>query len=225
MDCKRNNFARFVLLSKLDSLEMIQNIQFSKDDRLWIIPVCCMADSIKDRAMFENIFCADGGEGTKYRNALIAKGADPKNISILNYFEVPKESCVRDILSSQYIVFTGGRMELGIDRLRKLGLVRLLQHYTGTIIGVSAGALMLFSEYLITPNYFYKDLLVCEGLGYIDGRKLMIEVHYSEDDPVQNQAIKLTCARRQQQIFAIRQSGYMIVRDGNILQCDGIWKS
>lgn len=224
MGHKQNKIAKFILLSKIETIENLQNVQFFEDDKIWIIPVCCMIEEVEDRITLEKVFLTDEGQGKKYRNILITKGANPANISLLNYYDILNKDDIHDIMSSQYIVFTGGRMELGIERLKKLGMDLLLQNYKGTIVGVSAGALMLFTEYLITPNFFYKNLTVCEGLGYIDSRRLMIEVHFSETDPAQKQAVELISVERKQPIYAIRQSGYLIVQDNVIIQCNDVIK-
>ena len=222
MNNNRPHETKFILLSNLKALKNIPDVHFSENDKLWIIPVCCMAKTVTDHASFEAFFLMDGGEGMSDRKILLDKGAEQTNIATLNYYDVIDDECIQNIISSQCIIFTGGRMELGLERMRKVGLDRALQNYSGIVIGVSAGALMLFSEYIITPNRYYKNLEICEGLGYIDGEEIMIEVHFTEDDLLQVQCVELTCDSRKQTVHAIREEGYMMVQNNGIISCNGV---
>lgn len=212
---------KIILLSELEALSAIPEFRFDKNDRICIIPVCCRSPLVTDAQSFNIFFCGKGDKGERYKNILISNGAIDSNISFINYYDSNSYTKQEEILNSDFIILPGGLMELGIKRLNDTNLVSALSEFRGTIIGFSAGAIMLFDEYLITPNKVYKELKVSKGLGILDGSKFMIDVHYDESDFQQRDAIETMCSLRKLNVFAISQSGYIII-EGDRIASSGV---
>lgn len=220
---KKIEFNRqLILLSKLEALGNIPNFRFDKSDKICIIPVCCRSPLVTDAHSFTSYFCEKGTKGERYKNILMANGAVESNISFVNYYDPNSYSKKQRILDNQFILLPGGLMEQGIERIYETKLDSVLAEFSGTIIGFSAGAIMLFDEYLITPNKVYKELKLSKGLGILDGSKFMIDVHYDESDTQQKRAIETMCTLRHLNVFAIDQSGYIIVKGNSIVSSSGV---
>lgn len=208
---------RIILLSELEALGNIPGFRFDKDDNICIIPVCCRSPLVTDANSFTSFFCKKGTKGERYKNILMANGAVESNISFVNYYDPDSYLEKERILNNNFIILPGGLMERGIERLYETKLDSVLAEFSGTIIGFSAGAIMLFDEYLITPNKVYKELKISKGIGILDGSKFMIDVHYNESDIQQRNAIETMCALRNLNVFAITQSGYVIIEEDNVV--------
>lgn len=225
MRCRHTNVrAKFILLSQLDAISYIPGFHFSREDKISIIPVCCRSPRVTDTKTFE-LYFGDCGKGDMYKRILISNGAIEGNISIINYYTQFSESDISILLSNQYIVLPGGLMELGIKRMLSTHLDKILAKFEGTFICFSAGALMLYDNYLITPNKIYKKLKIDKGLGWLSANNYYIDVHFEEDNCRQINDILYVSRRFKKQIFAITQTGHIIIENGQIIQIQDVWDS
>ncbi len=224
MQRERNRHAKFVLLSQLDALEHVVGCRISPNNRICILPVCCRETSVKDELSFENYFNSEGSKGDCYKSILVKNGASADLVYFFNYFNEKLLDRPEELLDCDILLLPGGRMEFGIAHLLNSKLLDCLFRFKGTVICFSAGGMMLFDEYLITPNKVYHELAVKTGLGLLDSSSFLIDVHYVEDDELQTQAIETICKSEKKSVYAITQEGYLVIRDNQILEMDGVFE-
>lgn len=107
-----------------------------------------------------------------------AYGIKEKAIKWINYYEDDHDSCVRKIREADVLFFTGGYPGWMLQRLYDLDLMDEIRNFDGIIMGTSAGAMIQFDEFHLTPEEDY-EFQYYEGLGLLSG--FDIEVHYEED--------------------------------------------
>jgi dipeptidase E len=139
----------------------------------------------------------------KLTDYFISLGAN--TVSFVNYSEL-NEIIAKKMADSNLIYLTGGIATILIERLRHLGVDRLLSGFNGVIIGRSAGALALCRKCVVTCRSNSKAKII-NGLGLAD---LTLKVHYrSEKDPV------LERLSRQEKICAIPMGSALIYENGS----------
>jgi len=109
------------------------------------------------------------------------------------------------VLAHQALFFTGGRPERLMDALIRRGLLPHIRRFPGMVIGVSAGALALCRDCVITKDEDYPETQVIEGMGFTD---FSVEVHY--DGTTDAERLPLSFGRI---IFAI-PDGCALLWDG-----------
>lgn len=158
------------------------------------------------------------GPNGRYRDEIVDPfqryGIRPEQMTFLSYFGDEPEQARNDILNADVVYFLGGLPDLMMDRLRDKGLVDVLQHHPGIIMGYSAGAVIQLAEYHLSPDADYPDFAYHTGIPYLDG--FYLQVHYDQSE-VQKDAIRKVLAERRQPVYTFPTGeGAMIVDDGNL---------
>jgi len=212
----------FLLLSKPYAMVDYKKPLFTSGDNIWVLPVCTMPDDVKDKSDFELKYSRNGKLSKKLNDCLIQSGADETHIHYLNYYRPVDGEIKENIRTSDYIILPGGEMSSGYRRIRTFGLDAILRDTSATITGISAGALILFQEYFITPNWYYKTFSFDTGLGLLDP-DWMIEVHYSSEDEKQNAYLRyVRQIRPQTRIYAIQETGYLFCHSDGRLEMKNV---
>ncbi|WP_312699009.1 Type 1 glutamine amidotransferase-like domain-containing protein [Sedimentibacter sp.] len=166
-------------------------------------------DEISNDREWQNAYSKNNG---KYYKDIVMPfinyGIKEENIKFLNYFKDTKENAKANIRNSNIIFFTGGLPDKMMSRLMEFDLIDDIENFTGVIIGSSAGAMVQIAEYHITPDDDYNIFSYNVGLKMI--KKFDIEVHY-EGTEVQNKYIKKVLEEKKDKIYAITNSGGVIV--------------
>lgn len=126
----------------------------------------------------------------------------------VNYFMDSKEEMISKIKNSSILLLTGGAPDLMMKRIKEKGLKRIIKEYKGMVIGYSAGAMIQFDSYHITPDEDYHSFSYQTGLGYISG--FDIEVHYC-DSKKQRESIQKVKEEKQLNVYGIGEDGGIIV--------------
>ena len=129
------------------------------------------------------------------------------DIEFVDYFRDDKETVQKKVMAADILFFTGGLPDQYFERLKQFELIPLLQKSSALIIGASAGAMIQFDHYHITPDDDYPEYHYQKGLGLVSGFE--IEVHYCHS-PVQDMGIQRV----------IEEKGlptYTVANDGGIL--------
>lgn len=200
-------YEKVILLSKLNGLKYCNQAKMSKDSRIHVLPVCRLAELAED-AVKEN--------NSKLINTLTHMGADNNNIFFLDDTIKPDPATIADIEKSDFVIIPGGRMETGIAKLREYNLDDVLRNYPGIIVGISAGALLLFPQYIVTPNWAYPMMEVCDGLGIVE-KDWFIEVHYDENDTKQMESLNKIKSIVATDIYGIKNTGYIFINEDGAL--------
>ena len=109
--------------------------------------------------------------------------------STINFIEYSdsNETIAKKMADSNLVYLTGGLASVLVERLKNMGVDRLLHDYSGVIVGRSAGALALCRKCIITCRSNSKVKII-DGLGLAD---LTLKVHYKpEKDSYVGEAVK-----------------------------------
>jgi dipeptidase E len=125
--------------------------------------------------------------------------------STINFIEYSdsNETIAKKMADSNLVYLTGGLASILVERLKNMGIDRLLHDYGGVIVGRSAGALALCRKCIITCRSNSK-VKIMKGLGLVD---FTLKVHYK---PEKDSALERLS--RQDKIYAVPE-GSAIVYD------------
>lgn len=141
-------------------------------------------------------------------------GVPEEHIQIVNYFLDNKDDIIEKIKKVDIVYFTGGLPDKMEERIEQIGIYEALSNYKGIVMGDSAGAMVQFKEFHISPDEDYDEFAYHRGLPYIDS--FYLEPHF-EHNKVQNEAINKVLLERKKSVFAIeKESGAIIVDNGEI---------
>ena len=142
-----------------------------------------------------------------------AYGISPAQIEWVNPFEPARFSLPERIAASDVLYFCGGLPDLMLRRLTELGLVERLRQFDGVVMGDSAGALIQFDTYHVSPDRDYPGFQYHSGLGYL--REFEIEVHY-EGLPIQEESIDQVVSQRGLPVYGLYVDGALVVDQGTV---------
>jgi len=146
-------------------------------------------------------------KGYKKRKMLfdyfISLGAN--TINFIEYSD-PIETITKKMAESNLVYLTGGLANVLVERLKNLGVDRLLHEYGGIIVGRSAGALVLCRRCIITCRSNSKVKII-DGLGLID---VTLKVHYK---PEKDSALERLS--RQEKIYAVTEGSALVYNNGS----------
>lgn len=138
-------------------------------------------------------------------------GIPRRNINVLHYYRDPVKKCRTKIYHADILFLTGGYPDRFLYRIDQKHIRRSIQKFPGIVMGTSAGAMIQFDEYHVTPEEEGQDYEYHEGLGLLSG--FDIEVHY--EDSYEHLASLITDLKlHNKPIFALPNWGGMIV-DGD----------
>ena len=132
-----------------------------------------------------------------------------RNIRVLNCFRDSHEDALRKIHQADILFFTGGYPAKLMYRLSKMGIIDAIREFPGIVMGTSAGAMVQFDRYHVTPEEEGEDYEYHYGVGRLSG--FDIEVHYEESFP------QLSCM-----LIALKEAGvpiYAMPNDSGLI-CD-----
>ena len=115
------------------------------------------------------------------------------------------ETIAKKMADSNVVYLTGGLASVLVERLKNMGVDRLLHGYDGVIVGRSAGALALCRKCIITCRSNSKVKII-DGLGLID---LTLKVHYKPEKDTTLERLS-----RQEKIYAV-PAGSALVYDND----------
>lgn len=166
---------KLIFCSKLKSDLLRQAVSFEQSDSFLVLPVCTMERYVKDLLSWEEYFGEEGILTQKIQDQLCGAGAVRNRIDFYNYFTCEE---VPDFNRYTCLVIPGGDAELGVERIKNNKLLSALSNYQGMILAYSAGALMLYQEYFLSPNWYYTTMKYCRGIGLDCMPPFLLEMHY-----------------------------------------------
>jgi len=123
--------------------------------------------------------------------------------STINFIEYSdsNETIAKKMAESNLVYLTGGLASILVERLKNMGVDRLLHGYGSVIVGRSAGALALCKKCIITCRSNSKVKII-NGLGLAD---LTLKVHYKPEK--ENALERLS---RQEKIYAVPEGSALV---------------
>ncbi len=110
---------------------------------------------------------------------LSAYGIPAADIRILDYYSDEPETMARLIRQADVLVLAGEDGDMCMERIEDLGLKQVLRQYTGVMIGLSAGALILPGVYYQIKDGRNEAFYFREGIGAAGGFAAV--PHYRQD--------------------------------------------
>ncbi|MCI8632098.1 MAG: type 1 glutamine amidotransferase-like domain-containing protein [Lachnospiraceae bacterium] len=190
-------------------------------DLVAIVAFSFRDDRVQSEADWNLLYSKENGKYYDgFVSAFASYGIPERNISIVNYFADTQESAKQKIENADIIYFLGGLPDKMMERIREFDLCDSLMRHKGVIMGYSAGAVIQFSEYYLSPEEDYPEFRYYDGLPYLD--HFYIQVHYEETE-AQNDAIRRVLTERGKDVYAImRGAGALLVENGKIKQIGNV---
>jgi peptidase E len=128
-------------------------------------------------------------------------------VSTINFIEYSdsNETIAKKMAGSNLVYLTGGLVNVLVERLKNMGVDRLLHDYRGVIVGRSAGALALCRKCIITCRSNSKVKII-DGLGLAD---LTLKAHYKPEKDT-----TLEHLSRQEKIYAVPEGSAIVYSNG-----------
>lgn len=168
---------------------------------------------IPDGAGWDRAYGWGGFIRRDLERAFGAYGIQETDISFVSWFHDTAQTAARKLDEADVLFLTGGLPDVFFERMQAMKLVERLQQFPGVVMGASAGAMVQFLEYHITPDEDYDAYCYHQGLGLLDGFEL--EVHFA-DTPVQRECMARYQKERGKPLWAMCNDGGLLVRNGEI---------
>lgn len=168
--------------------------------------VAVVAFSFRDNRVKNNLDwqLLYGKERGKFYNGIVGSlrsyGIKEENITFLNYFQDTKEAAKNKIQNADIIYFLGGLPDRMMDRLKAFDLIDLLTRHNKVVIGYSAGAVIQFEEYFLSPDDDYPTFNFYKGIPYL--KNFYLQVHY-ENSEEQNELIDKVITEKEKPVYAM----------------------
>lgn len=185
--------------------------------RVLIIPLSFHEDYIKDAHDFDEHFLPGKDQYEDIAKEFRQYGIDDDHIEVLHYFKDSKLEMRNKFVQAHILFLTGGYPDRYLYRIDELQIRPYIVDFKGIVMGTSAGAMIQFDQYHVTPEEEGQDYEYHNGLGLLSG--FDIEVHY--EDTFNHLAGLITDLKlHSKPIFALPNTGGMIV-DGQNYQLLG----
>lgn len=156
-------------------------------------------------------------ESEKHRQMLLPAfahyGITPEHISLIDWFHDTPETAQQKIAESDVLFFTGGWPDHMMRRLYAWDLVKQIEAFPGLVMGCSAGAMVQFRHYYITPDEDYDTFSYQEGMNFVD--QFYMEVHFN-DTPIQMESINKVRKEQHKPVFAVYNDGGLLVNGDEV---------
>lgn len=169
-----------------------------------------------------NTYRPGGERYQKMINQFIPYDIEEKDIAWLDYELDNNEIAVKKIRQADLIYLTGGLPDKMYERLEEFNIISNLENFKGVLLGISAGAVIQFQTYHLSPDRDYKKFNIYPGLKIIND--FGVEVHYGDRRWKQNKALKKMNKIMPRTYYTIPDAGALIKDGDNIILINGVKK-
>ena len=183
-------------------------------DKVAVVAFSFFKEHVQTQQDYDALYLKDGTYYQKMVDAFKPYGIQEKQISFLHYYNDDQQTLVKKINDASIIYFPGGAPDLLMERIHEKQLFSVIQNQQDkVIVGSSAGAMVQFDCFHISPDREYHKFQYLEGLGFLTG--FGIEVHYRRR---RKQKSSLRKVRRLKKIplYAIPDEGALIIAHNQI---------
>lgn len=208
-----------LLFSKLNFDEEWAKISLERfikgNERVVVLPFSYWDEEIYDISSWENAYTLGGKYFEEIYKPFSSYGFLREQFVYINYFLDDKKTIEALISRADILFLTGGAPDLFMERILKKDIMQCIKDFKGLVIGCSAGSMIQFRKFHITPGKLYPSYKVVEGIGMID-MNMGIEVHYEASC---NQIESIHKANKENNSFLLldNESGALIINDKLIL--------
>lgn len=151
-------------------------------------------------------------------NQFIPYDIEEKDIHWLDYYEDNHDDMVKQIKKADLIYLTGGLPDKLFERLNEHNLAESLEKFDGVMVGISAGAVVQFKTYHLSPDQDYKKFDIYPGLDLI--HDFGVDVHYDKKFK-QKRSIKKMSKIIDRPYYTIPDAGALINDNGRVILING----
>ena len=144
---------------------------------------------------------------------------EEKDITWLDYYNDNHEIAVKKIKQADLIYLTGGLPDKLFERLEEFNILSDLENFKGVMLGISAGAVVQFQTYHLSPDRDYKKFNIYPGLKIIND--FGVEVHYGDRRWKQNRSLKKINQIIPRDYYTIPDAGALIKDGSRIILING----
>ena len=126
---------------------------------------------------------------------------------------------VKKIKQADLIYLTGGLPDKLFERLEEFDIISNLENFKGIMLGISAGAVVQFQTYHLSPDRDYKKFNIYPGLKIIND--FGVEVHYGDRKWRQNKALNKINKILPRSYYTIPNAGALIKDGDRIILING----
>ncbi|QWB95178.1 Type 1 glutamine amidotransferase-like domain-containing protein [Mycoplasmatota bacterium] len=131
----------------------------------------------------------------------------------IDYYKDSMKEAIKKIEDADILYLPGGAPDEMMKRVIEKGLLKTLNDFNKTVIGVFAGAMIQFKNYYIAPDAEYKKFSEENGLNYINA--FFIEVHYRRRKK-QKSSIRKMWRKYKKDMYVIPNDGCIIIDHSHI---------
>lgn len=182
--------------------------------KVLIVPWSYHEDFITNAADFDREFGKGGPQYEEIAREFMNYGIKRRNIRVLHYYKDSRRMMRMKFFFADIVFFTGGYPDKFLYRIDKKNIRPFIEKFKGIYMGTSAGAMIQFDHYHVTPEEEGQDYDYQDGLGLLSG--FDIEVHYEEDFP-HIASLLIDLQLHDTPIFALPNTGGMIVEDDDYM--------
>ncbi|MBN2300742.1 MAG: Type 1 glutamine amidotransferase-like domain-containing protein [Acholeplasmataceae bacterium] len=161
-----------------------------------------------------NLYYEKGGEYyQKMIDSFLPYDIKESQIDWIHYFKDTPQSALKKIEKADILYFPGGSPDLMMKRIVAFGIKEAIEQHQKIYVGSSAGTMIQFGDYHISPDDDYKAFRYEKGLNLLSG--FSIEVHYRRRKK-QKAALRKVNRAFHHEIYAIPDDGALIVNENHI---------
>lgn len=160
-----------------------------------------------------------GDRYNKLIDQFIPYEIEERDITWLDYYNDNHEIAVKKIKQADLIYLTGGLPDKLFERLEEFDIVSNLENFKGVMLGISAGAVVQFQTYHLSPDRDYKKFNIYPGLKIIND--FGVEVHYGDRKWRQNKALNKINKILTRPYYTIPNAGALIKDNDRIILING----
>ncbi len=169
-----------------------------------------------------NTYRPGGERYQKLVTQFIPYDIEEEDIDWLDYYLDNSKIAKQKIAKADLIYLTGGLPDKFFERIEQFDITSDLENFTGVLFGVSAGAVIQFQTYHLSPDRDYKKFNVYPGLKIIND--FGVEVHYGDRKRRQNRSLKKINQIIPRPYYTIPNDGALIKDGEKIILINGAKK-
>lgn len=187
-------------------------------DRVVIVNLSFFSFHLPDETSYRRFYDKGSPYYDKIINSFEPYGIKEKNVTWLDYYKDTSEVAKEKVRNADILYFPGGAPDLFMERINERDLKNSIERHQGVMIGSSAGAMIQFKRYHISPDREYASFAYGEGLDLI--RDFRIEVHYRRRKK-QKKAMRRVHKDGVDDIYVIPDEGLIIYDHKHIMSYFG----
>jgi len=212
---------RHILMSRgiLGSSALAEAVKdmIKKTDRVTVVNLSFFPFHLPDKESYGAYYHKGSEYYEKIVNAFAPYGIPESSITWIDHYNDTTGTALKKVNEADILYFPGGAPDLLMSRMEHLGIVEAVNRHDGLVIGSSAGAMVQFKTFHVTPDNEYRTFVVHTGLDMIGN--FAVEVHYRRRK-VQKKAMRRIWKKTRKDIYVIPDDGAVIVCDG-VIRCVG----